>query len=273
MQTNDNVCGMCNKLSVLTAKRTGLHSPLYIFGCDATKCNMIEPVRTEFAPEYLCQDCADKLLRTEEYDGGIVDLTQNINVLYDLFPDIRRCFNTLCSACQGCEKKDKFLENEIRIVKIIFEHRQSLERITLYWFSDILEEKCCICNGIASAHVKDDKLEVYDWGDYEDETFTFTKTFDLQGIKFLCDECITELYNKKKLRNTALVFDGSNETLFDEFPLIKKKLDELNKIGCTRGDHYILLNYLYLNKDNLDNIDNKTFEQHYMSCVRQFAFY
>jgi hypothetical protein len=91
--------------------------------------------------------------------------------------------------------------------------------------------------------------------------FLRTELFNAPDIVNPCTECIITLLKEKKLKNSSLHFAGDVGTLFKEFPLIELRYNQyVNKFKkgkrfhfFSRHTHYDIVNYLYDNRDDLDN--------------------
>lgn len=130
-----------------------------------------------------------------------------------------------------------------------------------YFLCDICK---CKSTWIAKSRMVDNILyyELYDKYENYFHKYIITKNFNLVKITNICDKCIEKLLDQKKLKNIEFIFEGSIDTLFDDYPKIKliyiNFLTKYLKENCTiRSEINFIINFLYSNKNNLDLINHE----------------
>lgn len=155
---------------------------------------------------------------------------------------------------------------QIRVLNHLYTHLEHLSRITLNTliFQGCVDKPCGMCKtNKSSALLLDDMFVVFDWCGYED--MAFYPVGISSSIDSLCESCITDCLDNRLLQNSSLDFPGSSKALFDEFPSLEGKYDELHtsfreKRGMfTRGDQYKILNYLWEKRFHPEDVSMESF--------------
>jgi len=129
----------------------------------------------------------------------------------------------------------------------------------------ISKNMCDICKYEKSTIYYDKpSLQYFYYDIYLCSNWTYTKTnnFSYLNVEKLCEKCLDKLLDDKQLKHTIYDFDGSIDRLFVDYPKIKIIyidffLDYLKKVKVYKEHLDYVINYLYVNKDNLECINNQ----------------